>query len=180
MDSTRFDRITETFGQTRDRRNVLRLLGTAAFGAGSLTLLGAAEGEAKRRRKKKKKKPVQPEQPVLVPDIAITSITVETTAEVAHDNVVVTFVNNGTQTATGFKIAMVAKKPDGTLRKEVQSPLPLTLGPGVIGVEKFRLGCGWFNNGEITARTDAIPIPGEPADKGADNTLVVTFANVCS
>ena len=171
----------------------MRLLGAAAFGAGSLSLLGAADGEAKRRRRKKKKKeqpqepgqpgqpgqPEQPGQPPLTPDIAITSIAIETTAEAAPDNVVVTFINNGTQTATGFRIGMVAKRTNGQLRNEVFS-LPLTLAPGIIGVEKFRLGCNWFNSGEITARTDLAPIPGEPADKAADNKLVVTFANVCS
>src|SRR5688500_16037924 len=93
MDSTRFDRITESFGETRDRRAVLRLLGVAAFGAGSLSLLGARDGEAKRRRRRKKKKaPAQPETPpttpppppTLFPDIAITSIAIETTAEANH------------------------------------------------------------------------------------------------
>jgi hypothetical protein len=188
MDSTRFDRLTESFGETRDRRAVLRLLGVAAFGAGSLSLLGATGSEAKRRRRRKKKKaPVQPETPpttpppppTLFPDIAITSITIETTAEANHDNVVVTFVNNGTQTATGFRIGMTAKRTNGQVRNEVFSA-PLTLGPGIIGVEKFRLGCNWFNNGLITARTDLSPIPGEPAANTADNTLAVNFANVCS
>jgi hypothetical protein len=61
LDTTRFDRITVNVAQSSSRRGVLRLLGVAALGAGSLTCFGAAEGEAKRRRKHKKRKKSQPQ-----------------------------------------------------------------------------------------------------------------------
>ena len=187
METRKFDRMSTAFAQTRSRRTVLRHLGAAALGAGGLNLL-ISEGEAKKRRKDKRKKkkedqpqqPQQPEQPALVPDVAVTSITVETTAEAAHDNVVVQFINNGTQTATGFRIGMVAVRSDGTVRNEVFS-LPQTLAPGVFGVVSFRLGCSWLNNGTITARTDPSPIPGESNGSAADNLRSVTFgSDVCS
>jgi hypothetical protein len=192
METRQFDRITATFAQTRSRRSVLGVLGVAAFGASGVSLLSVAEGEAKRRGKGKKKKknqnqnqdqpqqPQQPQQPVLVPDVAITSITVATTAEAAHDDIVVQFINNGTQTATGFRIGMSAKRTDGMVRNEVYS-LPQTLAPGVIGFVTFRLGCSWVNNGTVTARTDPSPIPGESNGTAADNLRTVTFGNaVCS
>lgn len=183
METSQFDRIATTLAQSRGRRNVLRLLGGAAFGAGGLSLLNVADGEARKRRKKKKKKEQpedpQPEQPQLFPDIAITAILLEPTSELNHDNVVVQFTNVGTQLASGFRIGMFATRSDGTVRKEVFSA-PLTLGPGVSGVEKFRLGCSWINMGTVTARTDTTPIPGEPSNKTADNLLAVAFANVCS
>jgi len=185
METSQFDRMSTAFAQTRSRRTMLRHLGAATLGASALSLFFSAEGEAKRRRKDKRKKkkedqPQQPEQPALVPDVAITSITVETTAEAAHDNVVVQFINNGTQTATGFRIGMVAVRSDGTVRNEVFS-LPQTLAPGVFGVVSFRLGCSWLNNGTITARTDPSPIPGESNGSAADNLRSVTFGStVCS
>ena len=185
METSKFDRMSTTFAQTRSRRTMLRHLGAAALGVGGFSLLMSAEGEAKKRRKDKRKKkkedqPQQPEQPALVPDVAITSITVETTAEAAHDNVVVQFINNGTQTATGFRIGMSAVRSDGTVRNEVFS-LPQTLAPGVFGVVTFRLGCSWLNSGTITARTDPSPIPGESNGNAADNLRTVTFgSNVCS
>jgi hypothetical protein len=187
MDTRQFDEITTTLAQARSRRTMLRHLGVAAFGAGGLSLLITADGDAKRRKGKKKKKkenqpqqPEQPEQPALVPDVAITSITVETTAEAAHDNIVVQFINNGTQTATGFRIGMSAVRSDGTVRNEVFS-LPQTLAPGVFGVVTFRLGCSWLNGGTVTARTDPSPIPGESNANAADNLRTVTFGNsVCS
>jgi hypothetical protein len=185
METSQFDRISTAFAQTRSRRTALRYLGAAALGAGGFSLLMSAEGEAKKRRKDKRKKkrqdrPQQPEQPALVPDVAISSITVETTAEAAHDNVVVQFINNGTQTATGFRIGMSAVRTDGTVRNEVFS-LPQTLAPGVFGVVTFRLGCSWLNGGTVTARTDPSPIPGESNGNAADNLRAVTFgSNVCS
>ena len=188
MDTRHFDQFATTLAQTRSRRTVLRHLGAAAFGAGGLSLLISAEGEAKKRRKGKKKdkkgdqpqQPEQPEQPALVPDVAISSITVQTTAEAAHDDVVVQFINNGTQTATGFRIGLSAVRADGTVRDEVFS-LPQTLAPGVFGVVTFRLGCSWLNGGTVTARTDPSPIPGEPNGNATDNLRAVTFAiNVCS
>src|SRR5215216_3997329 len=180
METSQFDRITASYGQSRNRRTVLRHLGAAALGAGGLSLFLSAEGEARRRRRNKRKKDDRPQQPALEPDIAITSITVETTTEAAHDNVVVQFINNGTQTATGFRIGMSAVRSDGTVRNEVFS-LPQTLAPGVFGVVTFRLGCSWLNNGTITARTDPSPIPGESNGNAADNLRAVTFgSNVCS
>lgn len=187
MDTKQFDRIATTFASPYGRRNVLRLLGAATFGAGGLSLLNVADGEARKRRKKKKKKKEQPEdpqdpqpeQPQLFPDIAITAILLEPTSEVNHDNVVVQFTNVGTQLASGFRIGMFATRAGGQVRKEEFSA-PLTLGPGVSGVEKFRLGCSWINMGTVTARTDTTPIPGEPSNKTADNLLAVAFANVCS
>jgi hypothetical protein len=56
MESTRFDQIAATVAQNRTRRTMLRLLGTAALGAGGLSLLGRDEGDARRRRGKKKHK----------------------------------------------------------------------------------------------------------------------------
>lgn len=56
MDSTRFDRIIKSFAEEPSRRELLRLLGVSAFGAAGLSLLGAAETEAKKRRKRKKRK----------------------------------------------------------------------------------------------------------------------------
>jgi len=194
VEINQFDRMTATVAQSRSRRDVLRVLGVAAFSAGGLSLIGSAEGEAKRRRKRKKKKqnqdqpqqpqqpqqPPQPEQPALVPDVAITSITIGTTAEAAHDDIVVQFINNGTQTATGFRIGMTAMRSDGTIRNEVYS-LPQTLAPGIIGVVTFRLGCSWVNNGTVTARTDPSPIPGESNSNAVDNLRSVTFGDaVCS
>jgi len=175
MDTRQFDQISTTLAQGQSRRTVLRHLGAAAIGAGGLSLLISTEGEAKRRKKKKKVKnqpqqpqqPQQPEQPALVPDVAISSITVETTAEAAHDNIVVQFINNGTQTATGFRIGMSAVRTDGTVRNEVFS-LPQTLAPGVFGVVTFRLGCSWLNGGTVTARTDPSPITGESNGNAAD------------
>ena len=58
METTRFDEMIATFAQSPSRRGVLRLLGAAAFGTGSLALLDDAE--AKKRRKKKKKKNGKP------------------------------------------------------------------------------------------------------------------------
>ena len=181
METSQFDRITASYAQMRSRRTVLRHLGVAVLGAGGASLFLSAEGEARRRRKDKRKKHQnQPEQPALVPDVAISSITVETTAEADHDNVVVQFINNGTQTATGFRIGMSAVRSDGTVRNEVFS-LPQTLAPGVFGVVTFRLGCSWLNGGTITARTDPSPVPGESNGDAADNLRAVTFGNgVCS
>jgi hypothetical protein len=53
METARFDELTSSFAQTHTRRGALRLLGLAAASAGSLTLLGSMDGEAKRKRKKK-------------------------------------------------------------------------------------------------------------------------------
>ncbi len=181
METSQFDRVTTTLAQARGRRGVLRLLGAAAFGAGGLSILAAAEGDARKRRKRKKKNKDedQPDPADLAPDIAITAIQHEPSAEANHDNVVVKYTNKGTDTATGFRIGMSVKRANGTVRNEVFS-LPLTVAPGASGEETFRLGCSWINSGTVTARTDLSPIPGEPGNKTADNLLAVTFANVCS
>ena len=50
METTRFDQITSTLAETSTRRSALRFLVAAAFGAGSMVLLGADESEARRRR----------------------------------------------------------------------------------------------------------------------------------
>lgn len=51
METSRFDTITTTVAQSRNRRGALRLLATA-FGAGGLTLLGRDAGQAKKSKKK--------------------------------------------------------------------------------------------------------------------------------
>ena len=53
MDSQRFDRIASSFAETRTRRNALHVLAAAAFGAGSLAVLGGDNVDAKKKRKKK-------------------------------------------------------------------------------------------------------------------------------
>jgi hypothetical protein len=52
---TRFDELASSLAQTQSRRGALRLLGLAAVGAGSLTLLGSADGEARSKKRGKKK-----------------------------------------------------------------------------------------------------------------------------
>jgi hypothetical protein len=79
-------------------------------------------------------------------------ITVATTAEAAHDDIVSAVHQQRTQTATGFRIGMSATRSDGTSAMRSYS-LPQTLAPGVIGFVTFRLGCSWVNNGTVTART---------------------------
>ena len=95
-ETNKFDRVTATFAQARSRRSALGVLGVAAFAASGVSLLSSSEGEATRRKGKKKKKeqPQQPRQPVLVPDATITLITVVTTAEAAHDDIVVQFTSS--------------------------------------------------------------------------------------
>ena len=56
MDSARFDRIAAALTGETGRRDTLRLLGASLLGAGSLTVLGATEGDARKKRKKNKKK----------------------------------------------------------------------------------------------------------------------------
>ena len=170
MESSQFDRITTRCAQTRSRRTVLRHFGAAALGAVGMRLFFPADSEASRRRKDKRNEP----------DVAIGSIKVETTAEAAHDDVVVQFINKGTRTANEFRIGLSAVRSDGTARNEVFS-LPQRLAPGDFGVVTFRLGCSWLNGGTVTARTDPSPIPGESAGNKANNVRSVTFASsVCS
>ena len=181
METGNFDRIAASLAKPQNRRATLRLFGAAVFGAGSLSLI-AAESEAKRGKRRKKKKQKQDDSPAADPfaDVAITEILVEPTAETAHDNLVVQFVNNGTLAATGFRIGMISKRTNGQIRAEVFS-LPITLAPGQSGTEKFRLGCNWLNNGTVTARTDPSPVAGEPSTETANNVKSVTFgADICS
>ena|SRR5215208_2062365 len=60
MATTRFDKITSSLAQTQTRRGVLRLLATAALGAGGLTALGHDASQAKKKGKRKKKTKVTP------------------------------------------------------------------------------------------------------------------------
>ena len=181
MQTSQLDEIATTLARTGSRRHLLRAFGAAVFTAGGLSLLDSAAGDARKRRKRRRKRQKEQEQErPPAPDVTITAITSETTAEAAHDNIVVAFVNNGDQPATGFRIGMTVQRSDGTLRNEVFS-LPLTLEPGATGVEKFRLGCSWINSGAVTARTDPSPVPGEARGDAADNQLTVSFASdVCS
>lgn len=55
MDSTRFDRIAAALSSDSSRRDTLRLLGASLVGVGGLAVLGATEGDARKKRKKKKK-----------------------------------------------------------------------------------------------------------------------------
>lgn len=185
METRNFDRIAASLSEVQSRRDTFRIFGAALLGVGGVSLL-AVEGEAKRGKKRKKTKkqnqddPQTPPTPAPFADIAITAIQVEPTAEAAHDNLVVQFVNNGTLAATGFRIGMTALRTNGQVRNEVFS-LPLTLAPGQSGTEKFRLGCNWINGGTVTARTDPSPVPGESGAATGNNTLSQTFgAAICS
>ena len=63
METTRFDQITSTLGETSTRRGALRALAAAAFGLGSVAVLGSQESAAKRRKKGKKQRPICQGQP---------------------------------------------------------------------------------------------------------------------
>jgi hypothetical protein len=56
MEKTRFDEITSTLAATSTRRGALRFLATAAFGLGSIAVLGSEESSARRRGGKKRGK----------------------------------------------------------------------------------------------------------------------------
>jgi hypothetical protein len=56
METAGFDQFTSSFARTHTRRGALRLLASAALGAGGLTALGHDAGQAKKKRKRKKKK----------------------------------------------------------------------------------------------------------------------------
>jgi hypothetical protein len=183
MDIRQFDHIAATLAQPRTRRNVVRLFG-AAVAAGGVGVLGVSGSEARRRRRrnkgKGKGKDNQPQPAEPAADIAITSITIETTSETAHDNVVVQFANIGDLPSGAFRIGLTAIRADGTPRNEVFS-VPFTLAPGATGTEKFRLGCSWINGGTVTARTDPSPVAGELAADTANNSLSASFGGgVCS
>ncbi len=187
METRNFDRIATSLSEVQSRRDTFRIFGAALLGVGGVSLL-AVEGEAKRGKKRKKPKkqdqddpqtPTTPPTPVPFADIAITAVDIELLSEAGHDTVVVKYTNTGTLTATGFRIGMVAKRANGLLRQEEFS-LPLTLAPGLSGVEKFRLGCNWINGGTVTVRTDPSPVPGESGAATANNTLANTFGTICS
>jgi hypothetical protein len=55
METTRFDEIASTLAETSTRRGALRFLAAAAFGLGSVAVLGHEESAARRRRGGKKK-----------------------------------------------------------------------------------------------------------------------------
>lgn len=182
MQTRTLDQFATALAEPQHRRQALRLFGAAVLGAGGVGLL-ASESEARRRRRRKKTKKQKqntPPAPDPVVDIAITAILVEPTAETLHDNLVVQFVNNGTLTATEFRIGMSALRTNGQIRNVVYSE-PTTLAPGESGSAEFRLGCAWINGGTVTARTDPSPVPNEPGDVTGDNTMSVTFAaDICS
>ena len=182
METRHFDYIATSLVRTQTRRQALRLYGAAVLGASGAGLLatGSEAKRHKRRRKSRKQKQDAPPAPEPFVDVAIAEILVEPTSETAHDNLVVQFVNNGTLTASGFRIGMTAKRTNGQIRNEVFSA-PLTLAPGESGTEKFRLGCNWLNGGTVTARTDPTPVAGEASTATGDNQLVQTFAaDICS
>lgn len=182
METRNLDHVATALAEPQHRRQALRLFGAAVLGAGGVSLLGT-ESEArrrKRRKKSKKQKQNTPLPPDPIVDVAITAILVEPTAETAHDNLVVQFVNNGTLTATEFRIGMSALRTNGQIRNVVHSE-PTTLAPGESGSVEFRLGCAWINGGTVTASTDPSPVPNEPGNLTGDNTKSVTFAaDICS
>lgn len=135
--------------------------------AGSGVLLNGEHADAAKNKNK-------------APNIAIQSVVVATSAEVAHDTIVVTVANVGKRDAAGFRIGMVAQRADMTVRAEDFS-LPLSLAKGATTTIEFRLGCNWINNGAVTARTDPSPVPGESPAKIANNVATATFgAAACS
>lgn len=115
---------------------------------------------------------------VKAPNIAIQSIVLQPHADSGHKTVVVTVANIGKRNANGFRIGMQATRSDGTVRSEEFS-LPLSVAKGATTTVEFRLGCNWINGGAVVARTDPSPVPGEPANKTANNTLTQTFGNEC-
>ena len=92
---------------------------------------------------------------------------------------VVEVANVGKRDANGFRIGMTAQRTDGTVRNEEFS-LPLSLEKGDSTTVQFRLGCGWINNGAVTASTDPSPVPGEPSNKIANNVLTQGFGQECT
>jgi hypothetical protein len=56
METQQFDRITSSLAASQTRRSALRTLAAAAFGAGSLAILGREEIVAKKKRKGKKRR----------------------------------------------------------------------------------------------------------------------------
>jgi hypothetical protein len=146
---------------------VLGGLALSLLAAGSVPQLGGDHAEAAKKKAK-------------YPNIAIQSIVVQPSAEAGHDTIVVTVANSGKRDAAGFHIGMVAQRADMTLRAEDFS-LPLSVAKGATTTVEFRLGCNWINSGAVTARTDPSPVPGEPANKTANNVATAQFgATACS
>ena len=146
---------------------VLGGLALSLLAAGSVPQLGGDHAEAAKKKAK-------------APNIAIQSVVVAPSAEAGHDTIVVTVANVGKRDAAGFRIGMVAQRADMTVRPEEFS-LPLSVAKGATTTVEFRLGCNWINNGAVTARTDPSPVPGEPANKTANNVATTQFgATACS
>jgi CARDB protein len=146
---------------------VLGGLALSLLAAGSVPQLGGDHAEAAKKKAK-------------YPNIAIQSIVVQPSAEAGHDTIVVTVANSGKRDAAGFRIGMVAQRADMTLRAEDFS-LPLSVAKGATTTVEFRLGCNWINSGAVTARTDPSPVPGEPANKTANNVATAQFGSTaCS
>jgi hypothetical protein len=151
---------------------VLGGLALAMVAVSAAPLLGGHDVDAKKHKKPK------------APNIAIQSITLEDHPDPGHMFVVVEVENVGKRDASGFRIGMVAENPNqlpnGGVREEDFS-LPLNLPKGQSTEVQFRLGCNWINDGAVTARTDPSPVPGEPANKIANNVLSESFgAGTCS
>ena len=140
---------------------VLGGLALSLLAAGSVPQLGGDHAEAAKKKAK-------------APNIAVQSVVVQPSAEVGHDTIVVTVANIGKRDAAGFRIGMVAQRADMAVRTEDFS-LPLTVAKGATTTVEFRLGCNWINNGAVTARTDPSPVPGEPANKTANNVATAQF-----
>jgi hypothetical protein len=146
---------------------VLGGLALSLLAAGSVPQLGGDHAEAAKKKAK-------------APNIAVQSVVVQPSAEVGHDTIVVTVANVGKRDAAGFRIGMVAQRADMTVRAEDFS-LPLSVAKGTTTTVEFRLGCNWINSGAVTARTDPSPVPGEPANKTANNVATAQFgATACS
>jgi hypothetical protein len=146
---------------------VLGGLALSLLTAGSGMLLNGEHAEAGKKKNK-------------APNIAVQSVVVAPSAELAHDTIVVTVANVGNRDAAGFRIGMVAQRADMTVRVEDFS-LPLSLAKGATTTVEFRLGCNWINSGAVTARTDPSPVPGESPAKIANNVATASFgATACS
>jgi hypothetical protein len=140
-------------------------LAVALLGAGALPMAGVDDVEAAKRKAK-------------FPNIAVKEITLAPHQDPGHKTVVVEVENIGKRKASGFRIGMSAQRQDGTVRTEEFS-LPLNLPKGGSTTVEFRLGCNWIDFGAVTARTDPSPVPGEPANKTANNVLSQSFGDEC-
>jgi hypothetical protein len=163
--------MTSPFGRLKQVM-VMGGLALALVAVSAAPQLGGHDVDAKKNKKPK------------APNIAIQSITLEDHPDAGHKYVVVEVQNVGKRDASGFRIGMVAEnpnqQPNGGVRDEDFS-LSLNLPKGQSTEVQFRLGCNWINGGAITARTDPSPVPGEPANKTANNVLSESFApGTCS